>query len=176
VAGTNTTLTKLDLGRWLVVAGCACACSSQKRLEPPGTAAQCETATQSGEARLLPPTQQAGSQAVSLHGGEALCLQGKPGTRWIQFEKFADKGSAQDLSLRMQLDGEGTTLLVRKPFEQPLTFDALVTLESGEQYPSSTCPARPHENHSEHWEERLSRVVLSNFSVRDATAPSDSCK
>lgn len=174
--GTNTTLTQLDLGRWLVVAGCALACSSQKRLEPPGTAAICETTTQQREARILPPTEAAGSQAVSLHVGESLCLRGKPGTHWIQFESLAVKGSARDLSLRMQLDGDGTTLSVRNPFEQALTFDALVTLENGDRYPSSTCPVRPHESHTEHWEEPLAQVVLSNFSVRETAAAVASCQ
>jgi hypothetical protein len=110
-----------------------------------------------------------------VRGGEALCLEAEPGTRWIQLEKLTSKGNAQDLSIRLQLDGDGTTLSLRNPFDQALTFDALVTLENGEQYPSSTCPARPHENHTEHWEERLDQVVLSNLTLREATAPSPSC-
>ncbi|HWA78544.1 MAG TPA: hypothetical protein VG937_39685 [Polyangiaceae bacterium] len=159
----------------LLLATCLIACTSQKRLEPPLPLAPCETATQSAKPRILPPTQQTGSQAVSIHEGEALCIEAKPGTRWIQLEKFAAKGDAQNLSIRMQRDDDGTALSVHNPFDQALTFDALVTLENGERYPSSTCPARPHETHTEHWEERLDQVVLSNFTVREANAPSASC-
>lgn len=155
----------------ILVAGAGCACSSQKQLAPPGRAELCATSTTNAEsARLAPPRAGGPSQAVTLAAGESLCLEARPGPRWVEFSKLTRAGGTQNLSIRMQSDGNGTTLSLRNPFDQALTFDALVVLEDGDRFPSSTCPVRARAEHSEHWEEPVTRVILSDFSLH-ASSP-----
>jgi hypothetical protein len=163
---------------WLWLAACATfACSAQKPLVPPGSGEQCATTTTSSESARLTPARASGpSQAITLAAGESLCLEAKPGPRWVELEKLTRVGKASDLSIRMQSDGGGSTLSVRNPFERALTFDALVVLENGDRFPSSTCPVGAHAEHSEHWEEPVTRVILSDFSVRSASSAAQGCE
>jgi hypothetical protein len=171
-------MTRIILTGWLLFTTFASsACSSQKPLAPPGGAEQCATATTNAESARLEPARASGpSQAVTLAAGESLCIAAKPGPRWVELEKLTRVGKASDLSIRMQSDGSGTTLSLRNPFDQALTFEALVVLEDGDRFPSSTCPVGAHAEHSEHWEEPVTRVVLSDFSLHSASSSVRACE
>lgn len=169
---------KTSMAGWLLLAVCASpACSSQQQPLSPTPTDVCTTSTRSAESARLAPARPLGpSQAITLAVGESLCLEAKPGARWIEFERMTRVGKSSDLSLHMQSDDGSTTLSLHNPFDRPLVFDALVVLENGDRFPSSTCPVRPHEAHTERWQEPVTRVVLSDFSVVASSAPSADCE